>query len=572
MSTLIAEPETNQLPVLTTQPRRRHRSPLLLFLALECALLLLAAVLPLRGIWFTNAFVETKLGSWMLFPTHLLFPGQAIIPSQPRHGDHPASLALSWGETLLLLGTFILLFLYSLLAVRFLAHRISRRYILLSSALLGLTCTCIPVVTSQDLFSYIAYARMGVFYHLNPLTTLPTAISTDPIYSYLYWVRQPSAYGPTWVIISCSLQWLAQTFGSHQVLPMILCLRLFSLLMHLGSVQLIWSISGYLQRFYPFISSRRRVQATLAFAWNPLLLVDACLNAHNDTTILFLILLALWFLVANMDNVPRAYLLSAATLAVAAGLKITFILFAPGLFLFLWAQQPRQLRPLFATLIVYGTTLLLLYAPFWQHGEVLHVFQVTPAIYHAINTPYEFLSDLYATLAGVRLAPATVAASSPVEALAHRISTVLFMLVYAILCLRALFAPQCLRTLPALFRWMALTWLLYCLIGTPWFWPWYSITFFGLYALVEVTNKQGGPFSRLLPSPLTVCLFAFCMLSLYWFQAWPLHATFLYLLPHFQWAYFRGLWVWAWIVPSLVVRLSPSIPFIQRSYLPRQKQ
>jgi hypothetical protein len=342
--------------------------------------------------------------------------------------------------------------------------------------------------------------------------------------------------------------------------------------MHLGSVQLIWSISGYLQRLYPFISSRRRAQATLAFAWNPFLLFEACLNAHNDTTILFLILLTLWFLVPRIHNAQQAYLLSAATLAVAAGIKITFILLAPGLFLFLWAQQPRKLRHLFATLLVYVTTLLLLYVPFWQHGEVLHVFQVNPSVYHAINTPYEFLSYLYATLAGVPLAPATVAASSPVETLAHRTSQVLFVIVYIILCLRALSAPQRLQTLPALFRWMALTWLLYCLIGTPWFWPWYSITFFGLYALVEVTSKQRWSFSRLLPSPFTVCLFAFCMLSLYCFQAWPLHATFLYLLPHFQWAYLRGLWVWAWIVPSLVVRLSPSIPFISRYCLSRQKQ
>src|SRR5205823_12903199 len=125
------------------------------------------------------------------------------------------------------------------------------------------------------------------------------------------------------------------------------------------------------------------------------------------------------------------------------------------------------------------------------------------------------LSYLYASREGIRLIPASIAAGSPVETLVHRISDALFISVYALLCLRALFSPQSIRPFPSLVRWMALTWLLYCLIGTPWFWPWYSITFFGLYALVEVTSKRKWQFSGFLLLPLTARLFAFCMLSLY---------------------------------------------------------
>src|SRR5438874_7102355 len=95
-STLVDQPDTDQMPVLTQQ---RRYSPFLLLLIMECAFLLLAAVLPLDGLRFYNAFLETKLGAWMLLPAHLLFPGHAIIPSKPGHGDHPLSLALSWNET-----------------------------------------------------------------------------------------------------------------------------------------------------------------------------------------------------------------------------------------------------------------------------------------------------------------------------------------------------------------------------------------------------------------------------------------------------------------------------------------
>jgi hypothetical protein len=367
------------------------------------------------------------------------------------------------------------------------------------------------------------------------------------------------------------LQWLALWFGSTNIFTMVLLLRFFSLATHLGSVFLIWSISGHLQRTYPFISPRRRIQATLAFAWNPFLLFEACINAHNDTIILFLVLLSLWFLVSRIHGTSQGYLLSAATLAVAACLKFTFVLLAPGLFLFLWAQEPRTLRYIFATIAVYISTFVLLYVPFWEHGEVLHIFQVNPSVYHAINTPYEFLSYLYASREGIRLVPASIAAASPVETLVHKISDALFIIIYALLCLRALFSPQSIRPFPCLVRWMALTWLLYCLIGTPWFWPWYSITFFGLYAIIEVTSKQKWHFSGFLFLPLAIRLFAFCMLSLYCFLTWAPHVTVLGQLPQFQWAYLRGLWVWIWIVPVLFTRLYYYLPSLQRQYLQQHK-
>src|SRR5436305_13841200 len=159
ISRLVHQSDADQMPVPAQQ---RHFSPLLFLLFMECAFLLLTAVLPLRGLWFYNTFLETQLGSWMLWPARLILPGHAVLPSTPGHGDRPLSVALSWNETFALFGVFILLFLFYALAVRFLPSHISRRYILISTVLLGVTCIFIPVIASQDLFSYIAYARIGV--------------------------------------------------------------------------------------------------------------------------------------------------------------------------------------------------------------------------------------------------------------------------------------------------------------------------------------------------------------------------------------------------------------------------
>src|SRR5205085_11966948 len=103
---------------------------------------------------------------------------------------HAVTLARSLKETALLLGTLVTIFLLYLLALRFLPQKITLRYILISTLLIGSICILIPIVTSEDVFSYIAYARMEVIYHLNPLVTFPTEISSDPIYPHVYWITQ----------------------------------------------------------------------------------------------------------------------------------------------------------------------------------------------------------------------------------------------------------------------------------------------------------------------------------------------------------------------------------------------
>jgi len=146
-----------------------------------CAILFLDAVLPLGGLWFHTALL-TQLGSWTLLPTHLLFPGWAVSSTITSAHPTPPPVPLSWEQVPFLLTAFLLIFLLYLLALRRLPQYIvAYRYILFSTSLLGVLYLLIPVVTSPDIFSYIAYARMGVIYHLNPLTTLPTAILSDPV-------------------------------------------------------------------------------------------------------------------------------------------------------------------------------------------------------------------------------------------------------------------------------------------------------------------------------------------------------------------------------------------------------
>ncbi|QBD81882.1 hypothetical protein EPA93_40270 [Ktedonosporobacter rubrisoli] len=558
--------------------------PYTFLLSAELALLLTGAILPLHGLWF-HAALLIPLNQWLLFPAHLLFPGKELTPTLFQLKDVPPTVAQSWQATGLLLGAFIVIFVVYAGAIFYLPRLVRRRAIILATILLGTTCILMPVVLSPDILSYISYARMGVIYHLNPLVAIPRDIQHDPIYPHLYWIDQPSAYGPTWALLSCALQWLIELFfGPQNIGMMVLALRVLGLISHVCAVLLVWAIAGHLlrQQKIPLTPARERARtlATLAFAWNPLLLFEACVNAHNDTIVLLFVLLALWFLVRTTTIRPAAYIPATILLVLAACLKINVALFVPGLLVFIWAQT-RQLRAAIITLVLYGGLIIAFYAPFWQGGAILNLLHANPGTYRAINTFPDFLSHFYNSIVHLAGYPLAADAGSPAENALRLASLGLFAISYCLLCWKTIGAAIKLRplsiapssfTVLQLIRWMALAWFLYNILGSPWFWPWYTTIFFGLFALLEATgggNIRKPAFLARWSSPWLVCMLAFSMLSLYCFHTWAPSTSFVAWLPGFRWTYLRGLW--AWLVPPLTIWALSLVLHRQKSQAVSQK-
>ncbi len=567
MNTAQAQTQQKRDLVLSSA-KLSHFLPFFILLAALVAFLLTAAVLPLYGLGFSSALLPSGLQQWLLLPTQFLFPQWQLAPSLLGLPGVPPAIPLSWYETALLLIAFSSMLAVYFVALRVLPEIITLRYLVLSTTLLCIVCVCITMVTSQDIFSYIIYARMGIIYHLSPVTTLPLQIRHDPIYPYIYWRDQPSAYGPTWVIITSALQWFTALFDAGSIAYMVLALRVLGLLTHLCSVFLVWSITGYLQRSNKTISAQKRMLATLAFAWNPLLLFEACTNAHNDTILLLFLLLSLWVLIRAPVFDRRTTLSVAILLAVATCLKVNIALLFPGYLLFLWNQE-RRVQMVALGLAVYGATVVALYLPFWENGAIFNLVHVNPGTYRNINTPAEFLTQTINSFIYFLGGPKPQEIGSPAEKIIHTICLVVFLLLYALLCLRTLSPRYGLQTPLRLIRWMVCAWLLYCAIGSPWFWPWYLVTFFGLFALLEAADPLiNQRISILKPGylPLLARLLAFSMLGLYCFYSWGLYATMLPWPPALRWAYFRGLW--AWILPFLLLFLYTRIRPQKQRVLP----
>jgi len=549
----------------TSSPLFNRLLAIAFVMAMECAILFVSFVMPLRGLYLYAALPDTLFGSKLLAPTRRLFPGKDIIWPIHYQRVHPAPLSTAWKETALLFLGFTMLFIIYLLAIRFLPRFVRYRSILLATAIFGLTCVFYPAMPSQDIFSYITYARIGVIYHLNPLTTLPIAIHTDLVFPYIFWIHQPSAYGPTWIMITCVLQWIALFASTKSLMPMVLLLRFFGLLVHLASVQLVWWLSGRLQGLTGSISREKRLAATVAFAWSPLLLLEAVVNAHNDTIILFLVLLAIGALLPRPEGKRQLSLLAAFLLALAICLKVTMVVLFPGLLLYLWSQQQQRVRACISACAVFVGTIILLYAPFWNNGQVLHVFQVNPGVSRVVNGPYEFLMYFYEGLRGRVIKLSTPERGIHIEVLMHRVSLVIFVVGYAILCTRVLLNPRRMHSLQALIGWLAFSWFLYCLVGSPWLWPWYFATFFGLFALLEATDDFPVMLARIINIPLASRLFAFALLNIYVLDTWATHSGRVLGIPHFPWAYTRGLWLC--VLPLFALRPSQIRKLFKRRLL-----
>jgi Dolichyl-phosphate-mannose-protein mannosyltransferase len=541
----------------TSQQQMKNYRWLLLSscLAMISAFVLFSALLPINGLGFSNALLA-QWGKWTYALTSFLFPGWELQPGfiGPRVGA--GALAKQGGQALLLfVGVCSLLLLLYMLAVHRLPAIVSRRYIIYAALLIGLTGILTPMLTSQDLLSYIMYARMEAIYHVNPLTTIPIALRHDVLYRYLYWKNQPSIYGPTWIILTGGLQWIFSRIGLGSPVVMVVVLRIIALGAHIGSSLLIWSISGHLQPNPSDKQLQTRKRTLLAFAWNPLLLMEASINAHNDTFVLLFILLACWFLVRPSPSTIRTQIYAMIMLALATAIKINILVLIPGLVLYLWTQR-QWLRTIVITLTVYVGLVVALYAPFWQNGAALAVLSINPGTNLNINTLAEFLADFFNAIAHL-LTGYTVPAQTPfpAERFTHTTSTIIFLLIYGMLCLRAIYKQHRLYTPLQLFHFLTLIWFLYCMLGAPWFWPWYTITFFGLFALLEATEAlpwQADTFWGTLTIPRAVRLFTIGVFGLYLFSGQFLNIG----IPGFspmRWNYLRGLW--AWLIPVYVFSL-----------------
>jgi len=254
----------------------------------------------------------------------LAAPGAQLVPSSIDGGPgwlmgvYEGRLGLSPGAYY----GFLWLAFASHLCIFLAAPAIDRRLLRAAAAIFIAAFALAPPLLSQDVFSYIDYARMGALHGLNPYTHLPAELATDPAFAHVGWAASSSAYGPLFTLATYPLAWVSVPVA------------LWTLKGIAGASVL--ALAGLVARLAPARGTDPRRGFTMV-ALNPLVLVHVVGGAHNDATTMLVAMLGVAAMLAAREAAGGFALVSAAAMKASAAFVLPFALIATA--------HPAQAHP-----------------------------------------------------------------------------------------------------------------------------------------------------------------------------------------------------------------------------------
>ena len=169
------------------------------------------------------------------------------------------------------------------------SDKFKKKWIILSAFFVGIVfLICLPN-TSEDLFYYMGSGRVLSHYGENPYYTtildlLKNNLGDEILASSGVWSGITVVYGPVWVIITN----LLNKFSFNSVTILMYVFKIANLIVHLGIVLLLYKLTN-------------KKKIAIAYAFNPLIILEFIVNSHNDVYMIFFIILAIYF-IKNKKN------------------------------------------------------------------------------------------------------------------------------------------------------------------------------------------------------------------------------------------------------------------------------
>lgn len=246
--------------------------------------------------------------------THLLLP-QSVQLGLPKSmsalagvfGQH--GVDLGWGGVILTVAVMFFAYLAAVLA----SEQLSARAVLLAIFAVNALVLLGPTLISTDVFSYIAYGRLGTVYHANPYLYGPSAIALDPLYPLIgaQWVSTPTVYGPLFT----GLSYLLTPLG---VVADVLAYRGIAAVCCLVVVAVVWHAAR--------LRGVDQVKAAAFVGLNPIVVVYGVGGGHNDLLMLALLVLGMYALMVRWQRTGGAMIVLAAAVKLTAGVLLPFAL------------------------------------------------------------------------------------------------------------------------------------------------------------------------------------------------------------------------------------------------------
>jgi alpha-1,6-mannosyltransferase len=270
-----------------------------------------------------------------------------LIPRSPAIAGWLSGIGERLGYRIFLIALLVLAAAYAVLLALCAGSRLGRvsaRWAIALVAVLHALVFAGPILLSTDVFSYIAYARMGVEHGLNPYLHGPFSIAEDPVYRYvgLDWKHVATAYGPLYTLLSYPLAPLG-------VKGALWGMKVVALLTSAGTLALTWRCAR-LRGLDP-------VLALLAVGANPLYVIYGLGGAHNDLVMTFLMMAAVALTLAERDAWAGAAVVAGALVKATGAALLPFMVLSR-----------RRLAPVLGAGLALLVGALAAYVAFGVHG------------------------------------------------------------------------------------------------------------------------------------------------------------------------------------------------------------
>ena len=259
------------------------------------------------------------------------------------------------------------------LAVLTLGGRLRARWVIGAIVGLHVLYAIAPPLLSKDIFSYLSYARLGVFHHADPYAHGPAIAPHDQVFKFVGWRHVPSAYGPLFTAATYPLAFLGPAVSLWTI-------KVGTALAGLGCVALVYRCAERL--------GRAPLPAAMWVGLNPLWLAYGIGGGHNDIVMLALTVGGVALLLAGR---PMA---SGAAVIVSAAVKASSIVAVP----FMLVRQERPWRELAGiatglvamaaiSLAVFGTDVFRLFHILDTQQQLVSGDSIPAQITHLVGLP-----------------------------------------------------------------------------------------------------------------------------------------------------------------------------------------
>ena len=127
---------------------------------------------------------------------------------------------------------------------------------------------------SNDIFNYIATAKVAYVWKENPYVVMPIEIPNEPMLVFLHAANKVALYGPVWIVLTVIPHFL----GMGNLLTTLFTFKLFITAWYLLLCYLIW------------ITANRKPWGLAFFGLNPLVTLSTLVDGHNDVVMMALAL------------------------------------------------------------------------------------------------------------------------------------------------------------------------------------------------------------------------------------------------------------------------------------------